>query len=104
RADAASRVGELLGRERMLTDDDNLGGTRLAAAQHALGPAPEQPRTTRRVADLPGRVAPQRIAGRAHRVAVSEHGEPGGQDAEIGQSRHLSVLLSAKVEQLASSR
>jgi hypothetical protein len=88
----------------MLTDDGDLGGTRPAAAQHALGSAPDQPRTTGRVADLPARVAPQRVAERADRAAVGERDEPRRQKAEIGESRHLSILLSTKVEQLASSR
>src|ERR1051326_2945325 len=52
------------------------------------------------MADLPGRVAPQRVAERVGRVAIGEHDEPGGQEAEIGESRHLSVLLRTKMEQL----
>jgi hypothetical protein len=49
-------------------------------------------------------VAPQRVAERAGRVAVGERDEPARQEAEIGESRHLTFSLSTKVEQLASSR
>src|SRR5690349_14681783 len=48
-------------------------------------------------------MGPQRVAERPGRLAIGEREEPEGQCAQIGESSHLNVLLSIKVEQVISS-